>query len=339
MAASASGLNGFVNLGNTCYFNSTLQMLMNIEPFRKYFIDGAYKADMVAKMEQPIAEIFGQWLKIITTYWTTRGGTINPVNFIRALAAKRPQYLVASQKDSAECLADIFDLLHQALRYSIRINIQGRPVGQVDMQMIDSLKAWKDSVGKDYSIITELFYGQYQSRMTCGSCRREEIRYDTFFATPLATRTKQGRGIQTLHEALDLFCLPESISNEWTCDACAAVSTLHKQLVFWKMPEILILTFQRFDNANNKIGHMIDYPVRDLDLRRWTKGYDADNCTYDLCDIIVHNGGTGSGHYLNVHHGNGADWHLIDDDAVRGIKDTQIKTAGAYILVYRKKTI
>lgn len=319
-------MNGFPNLGNTCYFNSVLQMLVNLKELQQYFRTDKYKEDIVATNNDNA--VLAQWTRVITTYSENRNVTINPVHLLKAMAAVMPHYMVANQKDSAECLADIFDCLHKALKYPIQVKVSGTIYNELDQQMLESLKAWQTSMGTDYSIITKLFYGQYQSHMKCGNCNNTTVRYDTFFTTALPID-----GCTTLDQAIAKFCQVEIISDEWKCDECNTVATLTKQLCFWKMPPLLILTLQRFDNTNQKKGHLINYPTNNLDLSQYVQGYDKSNCTYDLCNVICHGGGTNSGHYNDiVLHDN--KWFVADDTAISKVGSAVTKNA--YILVYRR---
>ena len=43
-----------------------------------------------------------------------------------------------------------------------------------------SLQAWENHLLRNRSIVVELFHGQLKSKVTCGVCQRESVRFDPF---------------------------------------------------------------------------------------------------------------------------------------------------------------
>lgn len=50
--------------------------------------------------------------------------------------------------------------------------------GRPDSEVAD--EAWKHHLERDHSIITDLFYGQLKSKVTCQTCGHDSVRFDAF---------------------------------------------------------------------------------------------------------------------------------------------------------------
>ena len=79
-----------------------------------------------------------------------------------------------------ELLAWLLDALHEDLnrvarkQYTELKDSGGRP----DEVVAD--EAWLQHLARDHSIITDLFYGQLKSKVTCQTCGHESVRFDPF---------------------------------------------------------------------------------------------------------------------------------------------------------------
>jgi ubiquitin C-terminal hydrolase len=110
-----------------------------------------------------------------------------------------------------------------------------------------------------------------------------------------------------------------------------------KTLRFWSLPEVLIITLKRFGNNGRKNQKMIDFPLENLDLRKYIVGYDKNSYIYDLYGICNHSGGTSGGHYTAfVKNANGK-WYHFNDTNCNEINLGALKTPKAYCFFYRKQ--
>lgn len=79
-----------------------------------------------------------------------------------------------------ELLAWLLDALHEDLnrvakkQYTELRDSDGRP------DTVVAEEAWSQHLARDHSIITDLFYGQLKSKVTCQSCGHESVRFDAF---------------------------------------------------------------------------------------------------------------------------------------------------------------
>ena len=112
-----------------------------------------------------------------------------------------------------------------------------------------------------------------------------------------------------------------------------------KQIVFWNLPNILIVTLKRFNNNNEKNDEMIDFPLENFDLSQYVVGYNKDSYKYDLFGICNHSGGVSGGHYTSfVKNANGS-WYHFNDTSVNKLNESSVKTNMAYCFFYRKKIL
>lgn len=114
--SSPRGLSGLINFGNTCYMNSAIQCLSNIEILRDYFLSKNFVEDLDKEKDE--FGIVVQWYKLMNGIWE-KNCTISPQSFrreVRILALKQGMNmnLVGNgQNDVQEFLGFLIDSMHR----------------------------------------------------------------------------------------------------------------------------------------------------------------------------------------------------------------------------------
>ncbi|XP_015686449.1 ubiquitin carboxyl-terminal hydrolase 19-like, partial [Protobothrops mucrosquamatus] len=94
-----------------------------------------------------------------------------------------------------------------------------------------------------------------------------------------------------------------SVVLDMYCPKCKQHREASKQLMLWRLPNILIIQLKRFSFRSfiwrDKINDMVDFPVRSLDLSKFCIGQKDEQQLpmYDLYAVINHYGGIIGGHY------------------------------------------
>ncbi|KAM5125644.1 ubiquitin carboxyl-terminal hydrolase 19-like, partial [Mantella aurantiaca] len=170
---------------------------------------------------------------------------------------------------------------------------------------------------------------------------------------PSSVREAAKSGTFTLQQCLHLFTKPEVLAPEeaWYCPKCNQHREASKQLMLWRLPNILIIQLKRFSFRTfiwrDKINDLVDFPVRGLDLSTFCIGQKEDLQTplYDLYAVINHYGGMIGGHYTayarlpgnNNSQRSDVGWRLFDDSTVTSVDESQVVTRYAYVLFYRRR--
>ncbi|XP_068160607.1 ubiquitin carboxyl-terminal hydrolase 19 isoform X2 [Antennarius striatus] len=158
----------------------------------------------------------------------------------------------------------------------------------------------------------------------------------------------------TLEQCLNLFTKPEVLAPEeaWYCPKCQQHREASKQLLLWRLPNILIIQLKRFSFRSfiwrDKINDMVDFPVRNLDLSKFCIGQKDEMQQppiYDLYAVINHYGGMIGGHYTAYarlpsdknSQRSDVGWRLFDDSTVTMVEESQVVTRYAYVLFYRRR--
>jgi len=349
-----TGIIGLKNLGNTCYLNSTIQCLSNTLPLTEYILKGKYikylSGHTNEKNELPneIALIIN-YHNLLESIWEDEGeanGTyvISPKYFYEAFSHFFPEGGIFRQNDSQESLVFFLDTLHELICRPVKYQTLGTPKNDLDNLTIKSINDWSQHFKNQHSYILDLFYGQEHLRLKCLNCKEITHNFPPFMYTCLPIKNP----MKTIYDCFEDHCSVEQLDqeNSWECDKCKTKSRAYKKTAYWKLPQILIITLNRFQvhSAKNNFHYhvkneeYIDYPITNLDLSDYvTCPIEKQKAHYNLYAICCHVGSTNYGHYYSfTQNGNGR-WYRINDDSMNVVKDLrELITEDAYILFYQK---
>jgi ubiquitin C-terminal hydrolase len=127
--------------------------------------------------------------------------------------------------------------------------------------------------------------------------------------------------------------------NAWFNEKTGEKEDIQKSVAFWSLPKILVITLKRFSpDGTQKINNVIQFPVENLDLSKYVKGYNPTSYVYDLFGVCNHMGGVSGGHYTAFVKNTENQWLHYNDSNVEIVSSsTNIITPMAYCLFYRKK--
>jgi ubiquitin carboxyl-terminal hydrolase 2/21 len=137
-------------------------------------------------------------------------------------------------------------------------------------------------LGRDNSIITDLFSGQLLSRTTCTTCGFESLAFDNFWDLSLSFT----RGLSMLDgcdllRMLDQFLKEELLDDLFNCERCKQKRKFKKCFVIWRLPKVLVIHLKRFHYGKykkEKITQNVRFPVHDLNLTEFVK--ESSNISY-----------------------------------------------------------
>ncbi|KAF7684585.1 putative ubiquitin carboxyl-terminal hydrolase 1 [Astathelohania contejeani] len=196
-------IRGLINLGNTCYMNSSLQCLISLDKLTKYFLLGKYKADV--NKNNPLGskgEIAQAYADLIFEMHRVIDQPYSPSEFKRIIGEKSNMFLDFEEEDATEFINVVLDKLHEDLNKSVKRNnnmndnnINDNNIdyntNNINTSNIESNKAWKNYLETNRSIITELLHGQLRSTLRCKRCEYKSIKYDPFMYLTLPIPEKK----------------------------------------------------------------------------------------------------------------------------------------------------
>ena len=118
-----------------------------------------------------------------------------------------------------------------------------------------------------------------------------------------------------------------------------AYKDIIKNVSFWNLPNILIITLKRFSiDGKHKRNEKVDFPLDLLDLSKYVCGYKPQSFKYELYAICNHSGNVYMGHYTSFIKNYTNNWYLFDDENIQKVVEPKkVITPMAYCLFYRKK--
>ena len=148
-----------------------------------------------------------------------------------------------------------------------------------------------------------------------------------------------GSNTCSLYSCLDLYFAAENDVAEYTCLHCNIEGGVSKTFRLFVTPEILMITLKRFDGFRYKNECFIEFPMHNLNLKKYLVANCDENelnFMYDLYAVVRHSGSLHGGHYTAACKQQNK-WYSFDDSIVKEIGEVSVNSASAYILFYKKK--
>lgn len=362
------GYTGLVNLGNTCFLNSCIQIINHI-----YELTPIYNSvfDKYSKKNTPDTYFFEEWIELYVLIWDN-DGLVSPARFVEvvqklATIKNREMFAGFGQNDIHEFIHLFIETLHTSISRKIDIVINGTVQNETDILAVKCYRYLQTIYKNEYSEILDLFYGVYVSKLvgmdekhTLHSCIPENFfildlpipsggenegmgeNMYSYHSLPLvpqmfSTQYLESQMKYTLYECFDLFTKNERLEgdNSWFNEATGRKEGVYKKIEFWNFPKILVISIKRFSACGQrKRNNLVDFPIKSLDLSKYVCGYNPQKYKYDLFGVCNHYGGCNGGHYTAFVLNYLDEWvHYNDEIVEKGI--TNVITPAAYCLFYR----
>ncbi|OMJ22938.1 Ubiquitin carboxyl-terminal hydrolase 2 [Smittium culicis] len=272
------------------------------------------------KQRQYSEALISEFSSVIDQLWNSQSSSLSPISLVNFIKKAIPVFKGNDQQDSQEFTSYFLDIIHNTLntakkRYShsrkdsivsdetkrFKKIVEKKREFQFELlpDLIQSEKKWKEYTDSHWSIVTSIFQGQLQSRVTCANCGHKSSSYSPFtelsIPIPLPKNpqvaTKSGDKVDSskqvphqksynknysnltvdISDCLSKFVEPEylDVDNEWLCSSCNTKSAAKKTITVSKLPLVLILHIKRFSfdgPFRDKLETMVNYPLRGLDL-------------------------------------------------------------------------
>ena len=341
---SDKGLCGLMNLGNTCYMNSILQILSHTYELREgiknaKIIDNNNSSNNSRnRSNKKNTQLLKEWILLLEEQISNKEG-ISPTSFFRefqkyAIENKMENFIGFQQNDASEFLILFMDYLHESIGYSVNMNVRGVIKNEKDELAKLCYDKMKEMYNEKYSELIRIFYGFTITEITSIKSNKSIIKTSQpFFMLnlPIPVEKKE----VTLTDCLNSYLVCDTItySHDGQSEDC------YKHLKICNLPDILIISFNRFNHMNRKNHKTIYFPFDNLDLNAYVHGYNENKeFMYDLYGICNHSGSSLGGHYTSMVKNANGNWYNFNDRIVNKLEiNIQHLYAKAYVLFYRKK--
>lgn len=321
---------GLRNLGASCYLNSSIQQLYNIEAIRNVVLNGKFGTfDEVSnklKEENFCSDLFLLDDKQLKEKKLDDG----KIKTLKSLRIK--QWMIALQEMFKGMSSDSTSFDPGQLPYKLGYQGEQEDASELLLHLLDSLEK-EDSSNKikkcfDFSLVSKT------EGLRCNHSSFNETKNISALNCNIC-------GVKSL---IDFLGGVDNVE-DFKCEQCNNLGA-RKYTQFSSLPQVLIIPLGRFFDCESKLNAKFDFPL-DLQINKeWCAENLSQNIpSYKLTGVIVHWGSLKSGHYWSYVK-KGEKWYQCNDATVAEVNmdNTLLQTlygdgtseTSAYILFYSK---
>ena len=315
------GFSGILNLGNTCYLNSTIQILSHIYELNNYINDNQQIANI------PDSILTKEWFDLYKLLWS-KNCTISPNKFVfhvRELSKiKNSVFSDSAQNDAVEYFYFVIDCIHNSYNKVNNICLIKTNQPEVNKE-IDLYELKNQSI--IHSLFTSFVITVYTNQINNEKeFEKIEPNFTIELSIPICSSV-------TLNDCFEETFNLEIMNDPWLDDKTNTYKKINKQTYLCYLPEILVIHLKRWNANLNKNNTLVKFDEK-LNIFKYTLYKTCDECNYELFGIINHQGNVMGGHYFSYI--KKIQWYSFDDSTISKIEPSAIINSKNYCLFYRK---
>ncbi len=325
------GVCGLINLGNTCYLNSSIQILRSIPEWAAFCADDIL-IEKCKNKESKEVQILKSYADLTRGMWSQTVPRIcRPALFLKDIRqAVRDtiyeQFASPIPNDGHEFMQYLLDQFHEALKTDGLMQADADSVAK---------KAWATIWEKEYSPLAPIFFGADRVQCICSHCGYISTRYETFnmLKVPISETGESFCDMLTKERE------PTEI-DDYACDKCAPIR--RKALIvrkFIRLPRCIMFVFRRFNDDRTKIHKPVvgcdNMSFRDF----FAEESDDESKSWNYTPIATldHLGNHMGGHYnAQTYNCVMKKWYMYDDTHAVEIAEPKFGST-TYIVVLRRQ--
>jgi ubiquitin carboxyl-terminal hydrolase 8 len=344
---TGTGQSRFINIGNTCYLNSALQVLMHIEELHKIFTITEQLKDTNPDYFKERDTRFYDCIKAIYKGYWEEDCIIRPIGIVRYLD-NHSYFPMGEQSDSTEVLTCLVQKIHEIICVPCKVTAIN-PSSKLELL---SVVEWNLHLESKTSQLVDMFWGQYYSLTTCQECGTRTKKFETFHYFTLQVvidGDENPNSPISLDKLFENFRVKKTFDddNKYQCDKCCRkVDHATNETSVWKLPRYLIIQLKRYyDSDENgmkqikRANRVVSYPL-EFDphciLSCNNKSLYKKELKYKLHSGVFHYGNLMGGHYnCFTWNTDTNSWFGFDDDDKQDFDMPPLENNSIYQLVYK----
>jgi len=343
------GVVGIQNMGNTCYSNSTIQLIRASPEWNAYCLSQNFVEQLKnIPEENTYKRILLAYQDILKSLWSAyKPAYVRPLGFISEVrkAVKGTVYEmfgIPVPNDSHEYLVYLLDCFHEAIKTEFiyiekKINNES---SEVEKMNIMAENGWNKFLSKNNSEVVKRFFGMMCKTLVCTKCDNKSYQWEVFNSLKIPCEG------QTFNEWIKNEVKDSEVCGR-ECENCTKLTPgndRHLAKIYthiWKLPDSLFITLRRFNWDGKK--NMISCPYEGDNIN-FTEFFALESedfsryWIYELRGVSDHHGSHLGGHYTaQFKHPISGEWWRIDDETTYKQENPQFSPSN-YIFFFRRKT-